>query len=55
MSTDRTGGISIVDGEEEVVTTEDEMFKGDGVGKAESWRDGVCMGDQRSAGSGMRE
>ena len=52
---DRTGGISIVDREEEVVTTEDEIFKGDGVGKAESWRDGVCMGDQRSVGSEMRE
>ena len=52
-STDRTGGISIIDGRGDV-TTEGSMFKGDGVGKTKSWRDGVCVGDQRLAGSEVR-
>ena len=53
MLTDRTGRISIVDGGEDV-TKEGSMFKGDGVGKVELWRDGVFMGDQRSVGLAMR-
>ena len=42
MSTERTGGISIV--------VAGEMFKGDGVGKVELWRDRVFVGNQRLAG-----
>ena len=30
------------------------MFKGDGVGKVESWRDGVFVGDHRLIGSVTR-
>ena len=46
-SIDRTEGISIVGGE--VVTTDDERDRGDGVGKAELLGSGVCLGSQSSA------
>ena len=45
MLTERTGGISIVVGDEE-------MAKGDGVGKEELLGEGVCLGNQGSACAG---
>ena len=45
MSTERTGGISIVGGDEEIA-------KGDGVGNEELLGDRVCLGNQGSACSG---
>ena len=47
MLTERTGGISIVGGGEDVTTGED-IDKGDGVGKEEPLGDGVCSGCQSS-------
>ena len=47
MSTERTGGISIVAGGEEV-TTGGEIDRGDGVGKEELLGSGVCLGCQSS-------
>ena len=47
---ERTGGISIVGGGEEV-TTEEEMDKGDRVGKSGPLGGGVCSGSQSSARS----
>ena len=44
-------GISIVGGDEEVVTTRDEMDRGDGVGKEELLGGGVCLWSQSSAHS----
>ena len=46
----RTGGISTVDGDEEV-TIDNEMGRGDGVGKSESLGDGVCSESQSSVHS----
>ena len=43
MSTERTGGISIVDGGEDV-TIGEEIDRGDGVGKAGPLGSGVCSG-----------
>ena len=54
MSTERTGGISIVGGGEEVVTDE-EMDRGDGVGKEEPLGGGVFLGCQSSMCSEERE
>ena len=54
MSTDRMGGISIIDGGEEV-TTEEEIGKGDGVGKSKLLSDRVCPESQSSARSVGRE
>ena len=45
MSTERTGGISIVTGEEDIT-------KGDGVGNSELLGDGVCLENQGSACAG---
>ena len=42
---DRTGGISIIGGGEEV-TPGDKIDKGDGVGKSDLLGDGVCSGYQ---------
>ena len=47
MSTERTGGISIVD-EGEDVTTGGDIDKGDRVGKEELLGSGVCSGIQSS-------
>ena len=47
MLTERTGGISIVDGGEEV-TTGGEIDNGDGVGKEEPLDSGVYSGYQGS-------
>ena len=43
MLTDKTGGISMV-GEEEEVTTDEEIVSRDGVGKSDLLGDGVCSG-----------
>ena len=48
MSTERTGGVSIVSGGEEV-TMGEEIDKGDRVGKVEPLGSGVCLGSQSSA------
>ena len=48
------GGISIVDGGE-VVTTREEIDKGDGVGKSGLLGGGVCSGSQSSSHSVGRE
>ena len=53
-STERTGGISIVGGGEEV-TTEEEIDKGGGVGKEEPLGSGVCSGSQSSVCSVGKE
>ena len=45
MSTERTGGISIVDGGEAVITGE-EIDKGGGVGNEDPLGSGICLGDQ---------
>ena len=50
MSTERTGGISIV-GRGEAVTIGEEIDKGDRVGKEEPLGGGVCSGIQSSAHS----
>ena len=42
MLTERTGGISIVDGGEEV-TTGEEIDRGDGAGKSGLLNSGVCL------------
>ena len=47
MMTDRTGGISIVGGNE-VVTMGEEIDRGDGVGKVELLGGGVCSGNHKS-------
>ena len=52
-STERTGGISIVGGGEEV-TTGEEIDRGDGVGKEELLGGGVCSGSQSSTCSAER-
>ena len=57
MSTDRTGGISTLGGDEEVATGE-ERDRGDRVGKAEPLGSGVCLGSQslaRSVGKKRQE
>ena len=48
MLTERTGGISIVGGDEEI-------SKGDRVGKVELLGDGVCLGNQGSTCSGREQ
>ena len=48
---ERTGGISIVGGGEEV-TTGEEMDRGDRAGNMELLGDGVCQGNQGSACAG---
>ena len=48
MSTERTGGISIVGGGEDV-TTDEEKDKGNRVGKSGLVGDGVCSGSQSLA------
>ena len=45
--TDRTGGISIVVGEEILAMDEEEIGKGGSVGRSDLLRDGVCSGSQR--------
>ena len=52
MLTERIGGISIVDGGEDVTTRE--IVKGDEVGKAEPLGGGMCSGNHRSAHSMRR-
>ena len=54
-STERTGGISIVDGGKDIATGEDEMDRGDGVGNEEPLDGRVCLGSQSSAWSEERE
>ena len=54
MSTKRTGGISIVVGEEEVATG-GEIEVGDRVGKEVLLDEGVCLGSQSSMDSVGRE
>ena len=48
MSMDRTGGISIVGGEE-MLATEEEIGNGDGTGKSDLFEDKVCSGNKRVA------
>ena len=54
MSTERTGGISIVGGGEEV-TTGEEIDRGDGVEKAKPLGSGVCLRNQSLAHSVRRK
>ena len=52
--TERTGGISIVGGDEEV-TTGEEMDRGDGAGNIELLGDGVCRGSHSLACLGREQ
>ena len=54
MLTERTGGISIVGGDEDV-TTGEEKDNGEGVGNSGLLDGGVCLGSQSSARSVERK